>query len=184
MLDLSLKSSSDLASLLSRCPPGQAGWREFEHTALATMRHLFVPPLGEPYVQARSYSGIDRRDAIFPNRVTDQNQPWGLLRQDLDARLIPVEFKNYASMEIGKHEVDQTRNYLKQPMGRLAIICSSKPPGNAAYLRRNSVFSEERKMILFITSAQLKKMLAMKDRGKDPATYIVDCVERFLIAHE
>jgi hypothetical protein len=24
----------------------------------------------------------------------------------------------------------------------------------------------------------------MKDRGKDPGTYIVDCVERFLIEHE
>jgi hypothetical protein len=35
-----------------------------------------------------------------------------------------------------------------------------------------------------VTTAQLKKMLDMKDHGKDPATYIVDCVEKFLIEHE
>jgi len=184
MLDLSLNRSSDLADMLTRCPPGAAGWREFENAALSTMQYLFVPPLTEPFVQARTYSGIDRRDAIFPNRVTDPNQPWGLLRTDLDARLIPVEFKNYDRMDIGKNEVDQTRNYLKPEMGRLAIICANKSPGNSAYLRRNSIFSQERKLILFITAAQLKKMLKMKDRGNDPASFIVTSVERFLIEHE
>jgi hypothetical protein len=184
MFEVSQKRGSDLGRALDGCPPGPAGWRDFERAALAAMRYLFVPPLGEPYVQPRSYSGIDRRDAIFPNRVTDPNQPWGLLRQDLEARLILVEFKNYDRTDIAKHEVDQARNYLKHSMGRLAIICCNKNPSRVAYLRRNNIYSEERKMILFVTTAQLKKMLGMKDRGEDPATYIVDCVERFLIEHE
>jgi hypothetical protein len=71
-------------------------------------------------VQPRSYSGIDCRDAIFPNRVTDPNQPPGLLRQDLEARLIPIEFKNYDRTDIAKPKVDQARNYPKHSMGRLA----------------------------------------------------------------
>ena len=184
MFDLSMERGSDLGRVLDGCPPGLAGWRDFERAALAALRYLFVPPLSEPYVQPRSYSGIDRRDAIFPNRVTDTNQPWGLLRQDLEARLIPVEFKNYDRTDIAKNEVDQARNYLKHSMGRLAIICCNKNPSQAAYRRRNGIYSEERKMILFMTTSQLKKMLDMKDRGKDPATYVVDCVEKFLIEHE
>src|SRR5215472_1888732 len=143
MVELSLTPSADLVDRLSRCPAGILGWHEFEDVALSTMQFLFVPPLTEPFVQARTFSGIDRRDAIFPNRVTDPSKPWGLLRQDLDARLIPVEFKNYDRSEIGKQEVDQTRNYMKQDLGRLAFICSNKSPGQAAYLRRNMVFSEE-----------------------------------------
>jgi hypothetical protein len=148
------------------------------------LRHLFVPPLAEPHEQPRTYSGIDRRDAIFPNRVTDTSQPWGLLRHDLSARLVLVEFKNYFDSEIGKEETDQTRNYLKSAMGKLAIICCSKLPSDAAHRRRNSIFSEEGKVILFVTNANLKEMLDMKDRGDDPSVFVLDSVERFLIQHE
>ena len=177
-------SSNDLRSMLDNCPPGMDGWQAYEEVALETLCYLFVPPLREPHVQARSYSGIDRRDAIFPNRVTDTNVIWGLLRQDLDARLILVEFKNYDRQEIGKEETDQTRNYLKPAMGRLAIICCNKIPDAAAYIRRNSVFSDEKKVILFVTTANLKEMLDIKDRGDDPAGFIADSVEEFFIQHE
>jgi hypothetical protein len=184
MLNLRSGRGAELAAALDRCPPGIEGWRAFEHAALDALRYLFVPPLNEPYVQVRSLSGIERRDAIFPNRVMDPNQPWGLLRQDLSARLIPVEFKNYSRKGIGKQEVDQTRNYLKQSMGRLAIICSKTAPVNSAYRRRNGIFAEEKKVILFISASQLRKLLDLKDRGADPGTHVVDSVEKFLIEHD
>ena len=177
-------SSNDLRRMLDTCPPGIDGWKAYEEAALETLCYLFVPPLRVPRVQARSYSGIDRRDAIFPNRITDTSMVWGLLRLDLDARLILVEFKNYDRQEIGKEETDQTRNYLTAAIGRLAIICSNKVPNGAAYRRRNSVYSEERKVILFVTTANLKEMLDIKDRGDDPADFIADSVEEFYIQHE
>jgi len=170
--------------MLSCCPPGQSAWREYEDAALAVLQYLFVPPLNAPYPQPRSYSGLDRCDAVFPNRVVDTSKPWGLLRHDLDAKLILVEFKNYDREEIGKVETDQTRNYLKAAWGRLAIICSNKLPNDAAHRRRNIIYSEERKIILFITTADLLEMIDMKDRGDDPSEFVVDSVERFLIQHE
>jgi hypothetical protein len=179
-----LRDSKELREILSCCPAGEGGWRAFEEAALATLCHLLVPPLVKPRVQARSFSGLDRRDAVFPNRVMDTNTPWGLLRHDHDARLIPVEFKNYDKEDIGKEETDQTRNYLKSSMGRLAIICCNKSPSRAARLRCNGIYSEEKKIILFVTTADLKEMLDMKDRGDDPSYLIVDYVDQFLIQHE
>jgi hypothetical protein len=78
----------------------------------AVLTRPFVPPLADPVPQARSYSGIDRRDAIFPNRNLGVPNHWGRLLHELEARMVLVELKNYDSQEVGKNEVNQTRNYL------------------------------------------------------------------------
>lgn len=176
--------SNRLRRALDSCPPGKSGWQQYETSALEALSYLFVPPLSCPHEQQRTYWGIDRRDAVFPNRITDTDNPWGLLRHDHDAKLIPVEFKNYDGAEIGKEETDQTRNYLKTSMGRLAIICSNKPPSESAYRRRNTIYTEEKKVILFLTNDKLKEMLDIKDRGDEPANLILDSVDYFLIRHE
>jgi len=176
--------SRELRHRLDDCPAGIEGWRDFENVCLEILEWLFVPPLTRPFRQSKTYSGLDRRDAIFPNRVVDTSSTWGLLRHDLDARLVLVEFKNYLSEEIGKDETDQTRNYLKPTMGKLAIICSNKLPADSAHRRRNTIYSDEGKVILFLTTASLKEMLDMKDRGDDPSDFIIDSVEQFFIQHE
>jgi hypothetical protein len=126
----------------------------------------------------------NRRDAVFPNRNFEAGSSWGLLLQELNARMVLFEFKNYDNTEIGKKEVDQTRNYLTEPMGRLAIMVCSKSLSEAAHIRRNTVFSAEGKVILFLTKDHLKEMLFIKERGEDPADLIVDLVEWFYLQHE
>ncbi len=173
-----------LRARLDAVPRGMAGWRQFEDVATDVLRHLFVPPLAAPIVQARSYSGIDRRDAIFPNRNHGMSNHWGKLLQELDARMVLVEFKNYDSEEVGKDEVNQTRNYLTKPLGRLALMVSAKEPNREAHIKRNTVYSEDGKVILFLGVKHLKEMLYMKERGEDPADLIMDAVERFYIEWE
>ena len=165
-------------------PRGVSGWKQFEDAGIAVLRHLFVPPLADPILQARSYSGIDRRDAIFPNRNHGTQNHWGRLIHELEARMVLVEFKNYDSEEVGKDEVNQTRNYLTKPMGRLALMVSTKEPNRAAHVKRNSVYSEDGKVIVFLTVERLKEMLYMKERGEDPADLIMDAIERFYIGWE
>ncbi|HTC48454.1 MAG TPA: hypothetical protein VK722_14110 [Candidatus Aquilonibacter sp.] len=174
----------NLLKRLDKCPSGSAGWREFEEICTDTLSFLFVPPLSKPIVQPRSRSGIDRRDTVFPNRNAVSYNNWAALLKELDARLIPVEFKNYDQEEIGKDETNQVRNYLTAPMGRLAILCCNKLPNGAAHIKRNSVYSEERKVILFLTVDHLKEMLFIKERGEDPSDLIVDLIERFYLQHE
>lgn len=174
----------DLIQRLDECPVGQTGWRQYEEICIDILEFLFVPPLQEPQLQSRSLSGIDIRDAIFPNRNLDQQSIWGQLRHELGARLIPFEFKNYDSENIGKDEVNQIRNYLTRPMGKLGIMISSKEPHENARIQRNHVYSRDEKVILLLTSDHLREMVHMKERGDEPALLIMEQVELFYMQHE
>ncbi|MBT3258190.1 MAG: hypothetical protein HN366_17280 [Deltaproteobacteria bacterium] len=174
---------------LDTCPLGSGGWVQFENICTDILSFLFVPPLSSPNLQSRTYSGVNRRDAIYPNRnitpnTTVNSQNWHHLFLELNARMILVEFKNYDATEIGHEEVNQTRNYITNPMGRLGIMVCSKTPNEAAHRQRNTVFTQDQKVILFLNKAHLKEMLAMKERGEDPSDFIIDLVERFYMQHE
>lgn len=179
-----MTSSGDLRKRLRSCPAGTPGWKKFEDACIDTLKYLFVPPLKEPKVQPRTFSGIDRRDAVFPNRNFSGNNNWAYLYQELGARLILFEFKNYDKTEIGKDETNQTRNYLTKGMGRLGIMCCNQQPNDAAHVKRNSIFSQDEKVILFITVENLVEMIDIKERGEDPSDLIMDLVEHFYLQHE
>ncbi len=174
----------DLVNRLENCPIGEGSWRDFEDLCIEILEFLFVPPLVRPIVQPRTYSGTTRRDAVFPNRNFDEKHNWGLLLRELEARMVLFEFKNYDKTAIGSNEVIQTNDYLKMPMGRLAIMVCSKLPDRGAHIKRNTIYSEQRKVILFITKEHLKEMLFIKERGEDPSDLIVDLVEQFYLQHE
>lgn len=169
---------------LHNCPPGDKGWREFERLCVEILTFLLVPPLTTPKIQPRTFFGTDRRDAIFPNRNRDISTPWGLLYNDLGAKLVLFEFKNFGLTDIAKDEVNQTRNYLKGTMGRLAILLCNKEPNDAAYRARNTIFTEDKKVILIMTKKHLKEMVDIKERGEDPADLILDMVDEFYLQHE
>jgi hypothetical protein len=179
-----MSDAQSIHKRLRNCPAGREGWKQFEDACTDALRFLFVPPLTEPIIQPRTYSGIDRRDAVFPNRNMDEPNNWGHLLRELAARMVLFEFKNYDAEEIGKDETNQTRNYLSPPMGRLAIICCNREPNHAAHIKRNTIFSEDRKVILFLTRDQLVEMLFIKERGEDPSDLVMDLVERFYLQHE
>ncbi|MDZ8087831.1 MAG: hypothetical protein RMY16_20025 [Nostoc sp. DedQUE12b] len=120
---------------LDNCPAGQKGWREFEDMCVEILEFLFVPPLVRPIIQPRTYSGTNRRDAVFPNRNFDEKHSWGLLLRELEARLVLFEFKNYDATDIGHEEVIQTDNYLTEPMGKLAIMVCNKLPNDGAHIQ-------------------------------------------------
>jgi hypothetical protein len=174
----------DLIERLRECPAGHAGWKQFEDICIEILIRVFVPPLSEPKIQTRTLSGIDRRDAVFPNRNPHTNDNWNLLFRELNARLVLVEFKNYDTTDIGKEEVNQVYNYLTDPMGRLALMVCNKAPTEAAHTRRNTIYSSEQKVILFLTKEELEELLYIKERGEDPADLIVDLTEWFYLQHE
>ncbi len=174
----------EMVTKLNEVPPGHEGWNLFETICTEILTFLFVPPLSEPKIQPRSYSGIDRMDAVFPNRQDIGDNVWAKIYRELEARLILFEFKNYNKTDIGKEEVNQTRNYLNKAMGKLAIICSNKPPVKQAHIKRNTVYSEDGKVILFITKDKLEEMLYIKERGDDPGDLIMDEIEWFYLQHE
>ena len=98
--------------------------------------------------------------------------------------MVLVEFKNFGSDLVGKDEINQTRNYLTQTIGRLGIVISRTGYDDGAHIKRNSAFSEEKNVILLLTVKDMKEMLYMKERGEDPADLIMDAVERFYVEYE
>jgi hypothetical protein len=175
---------SDLRRRLKNCPAGLTGWKDFEDACIDTLSYLFVPPLTRPHLQPRTYSGIDRRDAVFPNWNVEPTNNWGILRRELDARLVLFEFKNYGGSSVGKDEVNQTRNYLSPNLGKLGFLCCNRIPNKSAHLKRNTIYTDDRKVILFLTTKLLIEMLAIKERGEDPSDLILDLLARFYLQHE
>lgn len=180
---------NDFIQRLDACPLGRAGWSQFEDLCTEILNFLFVPPLTAATRQGRTYSGVNRRDAIIPNRNITPNtvansKNWHHLYLELDARMILFEFKNYDRTEIGHEEVNQTRNYMNGAMGRLSIMICSNVPNDSAHRQRNTVYNQDQKVILFITKEQLTEMLLIKDRNEDPSDLIMDLLERFYIQHE
>ncbi len=99
--------------------------------------------------------------------------------------MILCEFKNYDQSDIGHREVIQTNFYLRRKtFGRLALMVCSKPPNASAHKVRNTVFSEEDKVILFLTKDDLKEMLLRKQKGEDPSDLLADLYYKFKLQHE
>lgn len=179
LLDSELQKVHGLIKKLDNCPEGKDGWKTYEDICLEILSYLFVPPLGEPKVQSRRESGIDIRDAIFPNRNNNEN--WKFIRDDYDAKYIVFEFKNYSEngSEIDKHVLLQIDDYLKRTIGRFGIICSKKSPNNSGLEKRKDVFIEKNKLILFLNNEDLKEMLLRKHKKMDPSDVIIDLIDDF-----
>jgi hypothetical protein len=177
-------NSNEIRTRLDACPSGAPGWREFEDAAVDALTYLFVPPLQPPRIQPRTMSGVERRDAVFANRMRDPSTCWGLIHSEFDARMIAVEFKNYDAEDIGPEEVAQIASYLRASWGRFAILCVNKVPNESARRRRNTLYSNDHVVILFITADDLREMLDMKDRGDEPGDFILDAVESFYLQHD
>lgn len=183
---------SDIAAFvkaLDSCPQGRTGWVDFEDICTQVLEHLFVPSLAKPTRQPRTYSGVNRRDAIFPNRnFAPSSDPctrnWHHFYVELNARMVLFEFKNYDSTPLTHAEVNQTRNYLTNSIGRLGVIICTRDPEPSALTQRNTTFTQDRKVIVFLKPDHLKEMLFMKERGEDPSDLIIDSVEKFYMQHE
>jgi hypothetical protein len=51
-------------------------------------------------------------------------------------------------------------------------------------IKRNTIYSQEKKVILFLTKSHLKEMLLIKERGEDPSDLIIHLIEAFYLQHE
>lgn len=179
LIDKELQKVQGLIKKLDDCPEGKGGWKKYEDICLEILNYLFVPPLGEPKIQSRRENGIDIRDAIYPNRNSNEN--WKFIRDDYDAKYVVFEFKNYSEngSEIDKQVLLQIDDYLKKTIGRFGIVCSKKAPNKSGLEKRKDVFIENNKLILFVSNEHLKEMLLRKHKKLDPSDVIIDLIDDF-----
>jgi len=170
-----------LTDRLTKCQPGREDAHLYEEICTEILTEVLVPPLKPPRIQARTLNGLERRDALFS--LWGAKQGWEEIRQKFEANFLLCEFKNYADL-FDKDEVNQTRNYLKGTIGKIGIIFSRKGASPSAMRMRNSIYSEERKVILFFEDEHLVEMLRMKEAGRNPLDLIQDAIEDFFISYE
>jgi Restriction endonuclease len=161
---------------LAKCKPGQQDCHKYEDICIAILTEVFVPPLKQPRVQPRTLNGLERRDALFPLRGAKHG--WEEVRQEFDANFLLCEFKNY-TQQFGKDEVNQTRNYLRQTIGRIGIIFSRMGASESAKQMRNSIYTQEQKVILFLEDKHLIELLKWKETGQDPLELIQEAIDEF-----
>jgi hypothetical protein len=176
-----IQTDIDLITRLTNCPLGQSGWKEFEDICTAILVDLFVPPLKYPKAQARTLNGLERRDLLFSLRNIEGG--WEKIQKEFDAKFLLCEFKNYTD-PFTKDEVNQTRIYLRDTIGKIGIIFSRKGPDSNASKMRNSIYSQERKVILFFDDRHLKELINLKRAGQNPLDLIQDAIDDFYISHE
>ncbi len=179
IVDHELQKVQSLIKRLDECPQGNLGWKEYENVCIDILNYLFVPPLGEPKIQSRRESGIDVRDAIYPNRNANEN--WRFIREDYDAKYVVFEFKNYSNegCDIDKQTVLQIDDYLKKTIGRFGIVCSRKEANQSGLEKRKDIFIEHNKLVLFLTNDHLREMLLRKHKKMDPSDVIIDMIDDF-----
>lgn len=179
LIDKELGNVQGLIKQLEECLEGKEGWKTYEDVCIDILSYLFVPPLGKPKIQSRRESGVDIRDAVYPNRNNNEN--WKFIRDDYDAKYIVFEFKNYSNdgSEVDKHVLLQIDDYLKKNIGRFGIICSKKAPNRSGLEKRKDVFIENNKLILFVNNEDLKEMLLRKHKKMDPSDVIIDLIDDF-----
>jgi hypothetical protein len=168
---------SILLEALSACPPGRAHAARFESTCVDVLDYLFVPPLGTLVSPSRRSDGHDIRDAVLPNTAPDYF--WRTLRQELGARYVIAEFKNY-SRPVAKDQVHQLRLYLaRKGLGRFGLLLSRLPPSTSALQARADAYSDQNTLIVFVDDALLREMIQLRRQGKDPAAVLQRLKEGF-----
>jgi hypothetical protein len=168
---------------LSSCPPGREGWQDFEDICTQILTEVFVPPLKPPKRQPRTLNGLERRDALFSLRDADIDIGWAKIYRDFDSKFLLCEFKNYTD-PCTKDEVNQTRNYLKETIGRLGMVFSRKGANSNAYRMRNSIYSQDKKVILLFDDNHLIELLQLKSANQNPIDLIRDAIDDFYISYE
>ena len=170
-----------LTERLAKCQPGREDAHLYEEICTEILTEALVPPLKPPRVQPRTLNGLERRDALFSLRGVKQG--WEEIREEFAANFLLCEFKNYTDL-FDKDEVNQTRNYLKDTIGKIGIIFSRKGASDSAMRMRNSIYAQERKVILFFEDKHLVELLKMKEAGRNPLDLIQDAIEDFFISYE
>jgi CheY-like chemotaxis protein len=175
--DLARDRGREILARLTSCPAGRAHARQFEAICVVILDYLFVPPLGQIISQPPRAGGHDIRDAVLANNASDYF--WSRLRQELDARFVVAEFKNYTT-PVRKNEVIQLRIYLKRrTLGRFGLLLSRLPPSQSALQARADAYADQECLILFLEDTILQEMIELRRKGRDPARVLQLIKEQF-----
>lgn len=168
-----------LINELKRIPAGKANWRKYEVKCEEILRYLFDGDLRGWHNQKRTDDGLNRYDLIC--RVRPLSEFWAFIIEDLNSRYVLFEFKNYRGF-IKQGQILTTEKYLlKHALRSVAFVISRKGEDKNARLTIQGAMREHGKLMPILRDDDLFIMLRMKDSGDDPADFLFELVDNFLM---
>jgi hypothetical protein len=166
-----------LTTRLKSIPTGAADAASYQRTTLEILNFLFEPELIDGELEVRTIDGTERRDIIFTN---DSDLTfWDYVRTEHSSLYLMFECKNTNSIDATA--LNQTSTYLGDRLGRLGFIVTRQPPDEAQMRKAFSIFNDSnpRKIILFLSDADMHELLKQKSSGKNPMRYIQNMYRKF-----
>jgi len=166
---------------LKHCEPGMEGWSEYERVSTGLFTLLFVPPLSEPRIQTRTESGLNVRDAVFPNYA--EGGVWSMIDQRYQARYIVFECKNL-SKPIGQEPVNQVSRYLRnKALGNVGVISSRMKASPEAREAQKEVFRDLNHLVLLLEDFDFTQMIRLKRKTSSADRYIQNIIADFSLSY-
>ena len=172
---------SETEHLRESIPVGPEHFQEFEYTVRVTFNFLFRGDLGEGRPQSRTEpenEGLEVRDVLFSN--TSNSGFWKDLKDKYAASEIVVDAKN--KDELTRDDLRQLYCYLKPALGFWGfIVCrSDQPKWIHAFNRTLFKNFNKTRGLLVLCDDDLRRMVQIKNRGQNPASYLHERMSEFL----
>lgn len=171
----------EMKNLHETLPKGVEHFTEYEHMVRITFNYLFTPPLGEGKHQVRTVpgdDGLEIRDIIAQNRSDDGF--WKDIKDRFKADEIVIDAKNKG--QITRDDLRQLYCYLKEGLSLWGIIVSRNPSSTNIVAYNRTLFKNFSKQrgVLLLSDRQLKQMVEMKIRQREPTDYIRNLWSKFI----
>lgn len=171
------REAEALKARLTAVASGRSDATTYQRLCLEILNFLFSPELIDGRIEVRTVDGTERRDIIFTN---DSDETfWSYIRTEHSAFLLMFEVKN--KQTIDNKDLNQTATYLGDRLGRLAFVLSRGAPAEAQQRKAFSIYNDSnpRKIIVFLSDADLALMLDMRCEGKNPMRHVQQLYREF-----
>lgn len=170
----------ELKQRLERIPPGLDSFQDYEDVCVDILNYVFSPPFVlPPDIQNMSNDGLHRRDAIY--RLETGDNIWDRIQYLFRTKFVLTEFKNL-SENLGQNEVEDICRYLyPDAMRSVDLLCGRKGPNNSALELRMGKWRGQKKLVLFLSDEDMKKLLELKTTNNNPGEFIDYLIDSFLM---
>ena len=170
----------DLKERLINCKHEKKASAEYESICSDIIEYLFDDEFSITDKQHNSADKLFRMDLICS--LKGNSEFWKLLIQHYNSRFIVFEYKNY-NKQLDQNLIYITEKYLfNTALRNVAIIISRKGFSENAEAAARGCLKENGKLIIDITDNDLIQMIDIKDDGEEPADYLLNKLEKYLMS--
>ena len=163
-----ISKGKELTNKINNCPKGKEGWSQFEEIGGEVFTYLFADSFRnyKCTIQETTTDGIFRRDMIVYNTFKESPSFWQLVKEDYNANLIIIDFKNYTDL-LNPDQFYNPSKYMNKLAGHFAIVISRCGLNESAKKLQLKLLEEE-KLIMCLSDFDLINLINHKMQGQDP----------------